>query len=74
MAWTAPQPESTPALQPDDSPTHNDIAVLAYRLWEEAGRRDGCAEQDWFRAERLLSESPSAGAGRATSIRAVSAS
>jgi len=28
---------------------------LAYRLWEERGRPEGRAEEDWFEAERRLS-------------------
>lgn len=28
---------------------------LAYRLWEERGRPEGRAEDDWFEAERRLS-------------------
>ena len=27
---------------------------LAYRLWEERGRPEGRAEEDWFEAERRL--------------------
>lgn len=27
---------------------------LAYRLWEERGKPDGRAEEDWFEAERRL--------------------
>jgi hypothetical protein len=30
---------------------------LAYRLWEERGRPEGRAEDDWFEAERRLSSS-----------------
>ena len=36
------------------SPSHEDIAILAYALWEERGGGDGGAEQDWFEAERQL--------------------
>jgi hypothetical protein len=38
--------------------TQLDIAKqreLAYRLWEERGRPEGRAEEDWFEAERRLS-------------------
>ena len=31
------------------------IRALAYRLWEERGRPEGRAEDDWFAAERQLS-------------------
>lgn len=35
---------------------HEQIAVLAYRLWQERGCPDGSAELDWERAEVLLRE------------------
>lgn len=40
-------PEST-------SPSHDDIARLAYQLWVERGCGDGMAEQDWLEAEQRL--------------------
>ena len=36
------------------SPTHGDIAALAYALWEERGGGDGRADEDWLQAERQL--------------------
>jgi len=33
---------------------HNEIAALAYSLWEERGRPEGSPEQDWFRAAEQL--------------------
>jgi len=33
---------------------HNDIAKLAYELWEARGRPEGSAERDWFRAAEEL--------------------
>ena len=35
-------------------PQKRDVAQLAYRLWEQAGRPPGTAESDWYRAEALL--------------------
>ena len=35
-------------------PSHEHVAALAYALWEERGRGDGGAEDDWFEAERQL--------------------
>ena len=32
------------------------IAVKAYELYEERGRREGCALQDWLDAEYILNE------------------
>jgi hypothetical protein len=31
------------------------VRELAYRLWEQRGRPEGCSEEDWFEAERQLS-------------------
>jgi hypothetical protein len=39
------------------TPTHEEIAQLARRYWEERGWQDGHAEQDWLRAERKLKAS-----------------
>ncbi len=36
------------------SPTHEDIAMLAYPLWEERGAPIGSSEVDWERAEQEL--------------------
>jgi hypothetical protein len=38
------------------SPTHVEIAELAYSLWEARGRQHGTAQEDWLRAERLLKQ------------------
>ena len=38
---------------------HDEIARLAYALWEARGGGDGFAEQDWLAAERRLQETPS---------------
>jgi hypothetical protein len=31
-----------------------DVALLAYSLWQARGEVPGSAEQDWFQAEELL--------------------
>ena len=36
------------------SPSHDDIAVLAYSYWEARGYQDGDPEIDWLRAEQEL--------------------
>ena len=36
------------------SPAHEQIAALAYQLWEVNGRHAGTDREDWFQAERLL--------------------
>jgi len=33
---------------------HEEIAVRAYRLWEERGAPIGSPEEDWFRAEQEI--------------------
>jgi hypothetical protein len=35
-------------------PTHEDIAALAYALWQEEGCPEGVHEQQWLRAEQEL--------------------
>lgn len=37
-------------------PSAEEVRELAYRLWEQAGRPSGTAEQDWRRAEELLEQ------------------
>ncbi len=44
----------------------DEIRLIAYRIWEENGCPDGCANEHWFRAEAIWQkqESPkSAGTG-----------
>jgi hypothetical protein len=36
--------------------THEQIACLAYSLWERQGRPEGTDQHDWFEAERQLCE------------------
>jgi hypothetical protein len=36
------------------APGSEDIARLAYQIWEERGRPVGSAEVDWYEAERQL--------------------
>jgi len=47
---------STDAKEDSETPSHEDIAKLAYELWEARGRVDGGDEQDWLKAERRLRE------------------
>jgi hypothetical protein len=37
-------------------PSRDDIANLAYTLWEARGGGDGRAAEDWLEAERMLQE------------------
>jgi len=36
------------------APTHDEIARLAFQLYESRGRQDGHDLEDWLRAEELL--------------------
>jgi Protein of unknown function (DUF2934) len=54
------------------APDQEQIAQLAYQLWEERGRPEDSPERDWFRAEQQLLEPTgvkrrSAAAGQETS-------
>jgi len=42
--------------QNERSPSHEEIADLAYRLWRERGQGDGHADEDWIRAEKQLAD------------------
>ncbi|HVO99319.1 MAG TPA: DUF2934 domain-containing protein [Bryobacteraceae bacterium] len=37
-----------------NAPSQEDIAALAYALWQERGCPEGTPEEDWFRAEQNL--------------------
>jgi Protein of unknown function (DUF2934) len=39
------------------APAHDEIARLAYALWEARGDGGGSAEEDWHNAERALRNS-----------------
>ena len=43
-------PESTPA----SIPSQDEIATLAYALWQQRGCPDGSPEVDWLKAEAEL--------------------
>ena len=36
------------------TPSHEEIAQVAYRIWFDGGRRVGCEEQDWIQAGRHM--------------------
>lgn len=40
------------AISPAEPKHDLDVAVIAYRLWEERGCPQGDAERDWYEAER----------------------
>lgn len=35
-------------------PTHEEIATLAYHIWQSEGCPDGCAERHWYEAEAQI--------------------
>lgn len=39
----------------DQVDRHQEVALRAYRLWEERGSPVGSPEEDWFRAEQEIS-------------------
>lgn len=39
-----------------DTERDSQIRELAYRMWEDAGRPEGGADEFWYAAERLLAE------------------
>ena len=49
-------PVKTNVLQMEapKSISHEQVAELAHRFWNERGRAHGHHEEDWFRAEELL--------------------
>ncbi len=44
--------------------SRSEIAKLAYQFYEERGRGDGKADDDWFRAEREFQSRNNNGVGR----------
>jgi len=60
MTEQATKPAAAPRIPTDSEaqPGHEQIAALAYSLWEAKGRVDGAAEEDWFRAEAELKAIP----------------
>ena len=48
---TADSSETVPS---DTAPSTEDIAKLAYALWEARGGNGGSAEEDWYRAEQEI--------------------
>jgi Protein of unknown function (DUF2934) len=44
----------TSAQSAEPQHVHDQIASLAYALWQERGRPEGSPDEDWLRAEREL--------------------
>jgi hypothetical protein len=45
-------PDQTAEIVTPDPANHDDIAILAYRLWQQRGCPIGSDQEDWFRAEQ----------------------
>jgi hypothetical protein len=45
--------EVQPTSRADPQSDREDVATLAYRLWQERGCPDGSSQVDWFQAEQL---------------------
>jgi hypothetical protein len=52
--------ESNHMSDQTEFPSHDDIASLARRFWEEEGQPEGKAEEHWQRAEQQLRQPQSA--------------
>lgn len=53
MMSTVGTPAEPPTeMEPDTS--YEQIAILAYYLWQKRGCPEGSPEEDWFRAEHEL--------------------
>jgi hypothetical protein len=51
---TTSKPAEAQASEVDLSQYHEEIAVLAYHLWEESGYQHGNAEENWYRAQEEI--------------------
>lgn len=49
----------TPKISPNDPQAQDRIALRAYALYEERGRQEGRALEDWVNAERQLASASS---------------
>jgi len=63
--------ESASSLdRPGTGPTHEEIAIRAYELYEASGRPEGRDGEHWLEAERELTEKYAAQPSRAKSTSA----
>jgi len=46
--------DSSESVSSDSASSTEDIAKLAYALWEARGGNGGSAEEDWYRAEQEI--------------------
>jgi hypothetical protein len=55
---TVETPEASPTPLTEAGRAYEDIAFLAYALWQERGCPEGSSEEDWFMAEQELAGRP----------------
>lgn len=62
-----PEPIDTPSSldAPGEHPTHEEIAIRAYEIYEASGRMEGRDGDHWLEAERELKEKYESGAHHA---------
>ena len=51
---TSTMSTGTPRMTPNSAQAHDRIALGAYALYEQRGRQEGRALEDWVNAEREL--------------------
>ena len=56
---TSSMSAGTPKMSPNDAQAQDRIALRAYALYEERGRQEGRALEDWVNAERELASASS---------------
>ena len=56
---TSTMSASTPRMSPNSAQAQDRIALRAYALYEQRGRQEGLALEDWVNAERELASASS---------------
>lgn len=56
---TSTMSASTPRMSPNSAQAQDRIAVRAYALYEQRGRQEGRALEDWVNAEQQLASASS---------------
>lgn len=56
---TSTMSAGTPKMSPNDAQAQDRIALRAYALYEQGGRQEGRALEDWVNAERELASASS---------------
>ena len=48
------KPKSKASITSTDQPTTGEIAAVAYSIWEQEGRPEGCDVEHWLKAEAQI--------------------